>query len=94
MLTLTDNARHAVQDIAERAGLPEQGGLRIAQSPAQDGSFELSLVAEPPAGDDVIAATEGAHVYVEPETAAVLADQQLDAVQSEEGPGFLLAAQV
>lgn len=92
MLTLTDNARTAVQDIAERAGLPEQGGLRIAQSPTKDGSFELSLVAEPPAGDNVVE-TEGARVYVEPETSAVLADQQLDAVQSPEGPGFLLAAQ-
>lgn len=92
MLTLTDNARAAVQDIAERAGLPEQGGLRIAPSPAQDGSFELSLVAEAPAGDSVIDA-ERAKVYLEPETSAVLADQQLDAVQSEAGPGFLLAHQ-
>jgi len=31
MLTLTDNARLAVQDIAARAGLPEEGGLRIAE---------------------------------------------------------------
>ncbi len=32
MLTLTENARHAVEDIAERAGLPEAGGLRIAEA--------------------------------------------------------------
>lgn len=92
MLTLTENARTAVQDIAERAGLPEEGGLRIAPSATQDGSFELSLVAQAPAGDRVIDA-EGAKVYVEEETSAVLADQTLDAVQSEEGPGFLLAHQ-
>ena len=29
MLTLTDNARHAVQDIATRACLPDDGGLRM-----------------------------------------------------------------
>ena len=44
MLTLTDNARHAVQDIATRAGLPDDGGLRIAKSQQESGSFELSLV--------------------------------------------------
>ena len=27
MLTLTDNARHAVQDIATRAGLPDDGSV-------------------------------------------------------------------
>ena len=92
MLTLTDNARHAVQDIATRAGLPEQGGLRIAQSSEQVGSFELSLVAEPVAGDALVEA-EGAKVYIEPQTSAALEDQQLDAAPTEDGTGFLLAPQ-
>lgn len=92
MLTLTPNARHAVQDIASRAGLPQEGGLRIAESAQQVGSFELSLVAEPVAGDEVIEA-EGARVYVEPATSTILADQQLDATPSAEGTGFLLAPQ-
>ena len=91
MLTLTDNARTAVQDIATRAGLPTDGGLRIAEA-AQAGSFELSLVAEPVAGDDVIDAG-GARVYVEPSTAEILVDQRLDAVPSPEGTGFVLAPQ-
>ncbi len=92
MLTLTDNARVAVQDIAERAGLPAEGGLRIAQSQQQTGSFELSLVPAPVDGDDVIEA-EGTKVFVEPSTAEALADQQLDAQATEEGTGFLLAPQ-
>ncbi len=92
MLTLTDNARHAVQDITVRAGLPEEGGLRIVESAEQVGSFELSLVPAPVDGDEVIEA-EGARVYVEPSTSTVLADQQLDAAPSEEGTGFLLAPQ-
>jgi len=92
MLTLTDNARHAVADIAEKAGLPDEGGLRIAPSAEQSGSFELSLVAGPAEGDDVIEA-EGTRVFVEPETSTALADQQLDAMPSAEGVGFLLAPQ-
>lgn len=91
MLTLTDNARSAVQDIAQRAGLPEDGGLRIAEA-SQAGNFELSLVAAPVDGDEVIEAG-GARVYVEPTTSEMLADQKLDAVPSPEGTGFLLAPQ-
>ena len=92
MLALTDNARHAVQDIATRAGLPEEGGLRIAESAAQAGSFELSLVPAPVDGDEIIE-EDGARVFVEPTTATILADQQLDAAPSPEGTGFLLAPQ-
>lgn len=90
MLTLTENARHAVQDIVERAGVPAEGGLRIAPSAEQSGSFEMSLVPAPVEGDEVIA-SEGTQVFVEPEAAEVLSDQQLDATASEEGLGFLLA---
>lgn len=90
MLTLTDNARHAVQDIATRAGLPEGGGLRIVESAEQVGNFELSLVPAPVEGDDVVEA-DGAVVYIEPGTSTVLADQQLDAAPSADGTGFLLA---
>jgi len=91
MLTLTDNARHAVQDIAVRAGLPE-GGLRIAESEAQEGSFKLSLVPAPVEGDEVID-TAGARVFVEPAILTVLADQKLDAAPSPEGTVFLLGPQ-
>lgn len=92
MLALTANARHAVQDIAARAGLPEEGGLRIAESEGQAGAFELSLVPAPVDGDEVIEA-EGARVFVEPTTSTVLADQKLDAATSDEGTGFMLSPQ-
>lgn len=92
MLTLTDNARCAVQDIATRAGLPDEGGLRIAESTAQTGSFELSLVFAPSDGDEVIEA-EGARVFIEAETSTILAAQKLDATPSPEGTGFSLASQ-
>lgn len=91
MLTLTDNACHAVHDLTERAGLPEAGGMRIAQS-TQQGTFDLSLVTEPVDGDQLIEA-EGARVFVEPSTATLLADQQLDSAPAEGGTGFVLSPQ-
>lgn len=92
MLTLTENARNVVQDIATRAALPDEGGLRIASSPQEAGSFELSLVPAPAEGDQVIDAA-GTRVFVEAQTAEALADQQLDATASPEGVGFVLAPQ-
>ena len=91
MLTLTDNARNAVQDIATLAGLPEEGGLRIVETEAP-GRFELSLVPAPLDGDEVIEA-DGARVFVEPTTSTILADQTLDATPTPEGTGFSLAPQ-
>jgi Fe-S cluster assembly iron-binding protein IscA len=91
MLTLTDNARHAVQDITSLAGLPEEGGLRIVEADAP-GSFALSLVPAPVDGDEVIEAA-GARVFVEPTTSTILADQTLDATPTPEGTGFVLAPQ-
>ena len=90
MLSLTPNARHAVKEVAARARLPRHGGLRIAQSPQHAGTFEVSLVAGPVKGDEVVE-DDGARVYLEPRTSGVLADQQLDAASSPDGTGFLLA---
>jgi Fe-S cluster assembly iron-binding protein IscA len=93
VLTLTENASTAVRDLTSRAGLPESGGLRIAESQQQLGSFELALVPEAVPGDEVIA-SDGATVFVPQETATVLADLTLDADPSATGsPGFTLAPQ-
>lgn len=93
MLTLTENASTAVRDLTARAGLPESGGLRIAESEQQLGSFELALVPEAAPGDDVIDAA-GATVFVPPSTSTALADLTLDADPTEAGsPAFTLAPQ-
>lgn len=91
MLTLTENARTAVQTLTERAGLPqESGGLRIAEQEA--GGFELALVAGPTPGDDVV--TEGAaRVYVDERAATTLADQKLDVEPTGTGTAFTLLHQ-
>ncbi|VTR75450.1 MULTISPECIES: adhesin [Cellulomonas] len=92
MLTVTENASTAVRDLTTRAGLPESGGLRIAESEQQLGAFDLALVPEAVPGDEVIA-TEGATVFVPPTTAEALADLTLDAdpATGTGGPAFTLA---
>jgi Fe-S cluster assembly iron-binding protein IscA len=94
VLTLTENASTVVRDLTTRAGLPDSGGLRIAESEQQLGSFELALVPEAVPGDEVIGGTDGATVFVPQQTATVLADLTLDADPSATGsPGFTLAPQ-
>ena len=90
MLTLTENARNAVETLTTRAGLPDEGGLRIAEQ--DDGGFQLELVAGPAAGDDVVGEPD-ARVYVDPRTAQTLADQQLDVEATNDGTVFTLTPQ-
>ncbi|QGQ18544.1 adhesin [Cellulomonas sp. JZ18] len=90
MLTLTDNARTAVETLTQRAGLPEEGGLRIAEQ--DSGGFELALVAGPDPGDDVVA-EGGARVYVDSRTAQTLSDQRLDVEPTGTGTAFTLTHQ-
>lgn len=90
MLTLTDNARTAVETLTSRAGLPDEGGLRIAEQ--DEGTFELALVAAPAPDDDVVADGD-ARVYVDPRTSQTLADQQLDVSTTDAGATFTLTHQ-
>ncbi|UJP39988.1 iron-sulfur cluster assembly accessory protein [Cellulomonas palmilytica] len=91
MLTLTDNARTAVETLTARSGLPaESGGLRIEEQ--DSGAFDLALVAGPTPGDDVVEAG-AARVYVDERTAATLAASQLDVEATGTGTAFTLNAQ-
>jgi iron-sulfur cluster assembly protein len=91
VLTLTDNARTAVETLTARSGLPEQsGGLRIAEQ--DSGSFDLELVAGPTPGDDVVE-VGAARVYVDERTAFTLADQALDVETTGTGTAFTLTPQ-
>ncbi|UFU03339.1 hypothetical protein LQF12_01620 [Ruania suaedae] len=90
MLTLTENAQTAIKSITEQAGLPAEGGVRIAM--AESGTeLQLSLVPEPQNEDQIIE-DEGARVFVATETSDLLETQQLDANQSAEGTGFTLTS--
>ncbi|MCK0118232.1 Fe-S cluster assembly protein HesB [Isoptericola sp. S6320L] len=93
MLTVTDNARTAVESLAQQAGVPHEGGLRIAQSSGQPGNFELALVPAPQPDDTVVDDSGETKVFVDNEAAGALESLQLDAEPSTEGPGFVLTPQ-
>ncbi|WP_440708891.1 Fe-S cluster assembly protein HesB [Herbiconiux sp. YIM B11900] len=92
MLTLTDNAAVVVntlthrtlgQDAVTAETAPEQGGLRIASTPAGD-NFEVAVAPHPEPSDQVVE-TAGARVYLEPVAATALDDKVLDAQVDEQG---------
>ncbi|HEY8721467.1 adhesin [Pengzhenrongella sp.] len=91
MLTLTENARTTVQDLAEKAGVPEAGGLRIAAAP-ESGGFDIVLVAEPAPGDDVVDAGRS-NVFLEETASEALKDQQLDADPANAETSFTVSPQ-
>jgi Fe-S cluster assembly iron-binding protein IscA len=93
MLTVTDSARNAVEDLAQQAGVPAEGGLRIAQSSGQPGNFELALVPAPQPDDQVVDAEGAAHVFVDAEAAPALETLTLDTDPAAQGPGFVLTPQ-
>lgn len=93
MLTVTDNARTAVDDLAQQAGVPAEGGLRIAQSAGQPGNFELALVPAPQPDDQVVDDSGSSHVFVEAQAVPALDTLTLDTDPAAQGPGFVLTPQ-
>jgi iron-sulfur cluster assembly protein len=93
MLTVTDSARNAVEDLAQQAGVPAEGGLRIAQSTGQPGNFELALVPAPQPDDQIVDDSGATHVFVDAEAAPALETLTLDTDPAAQGPGFVLTPQ-
>jgi iron-sulfur cluster assembly protein len=93
VLTLTDNAVSAIRDLMVGEDLPEEAGMRIASTPDDAASLELSLASGPQAGDQVIE-KEDVRVFLEGTAAALLDDKKLDAEVSSVGrPSFRVAQQ-
>lgn len=94
MLTLTDQAVAAIRNLTTQPGLPAETGLRIAPEDGDGaGGLALSLSDGPQAGDRVIEEAD-VQVFVQPDAAAALDDQALDAEVSEDGTvSFLLQRQ-
>ncbi|MDT9592375.1 Fe-S cluster assembly protein HesB [Nocardioides zeae] len=85
MLTLTENARTIVKDIADSR--PDVAGIRIAREDAAataEPAFALSIADAPEAGDQVVE-SDGAVVYLDTGAAAELDDKVLDAAVDEGG---------
>jgi len=87
MLTLTENAQVAVQDLTQNVEDPE-AGLRITSEQDQ---LAVSVVTGPEPTDVVVDAGE-AHVYIAQDTAPALDDQVLDATRTPDGVGFMLTS--
>ena len=84
MLTLTETATTAVKAIISGNPDASGGGLRIGQGPDDNPGFAVSVVAEPVPGDSTVE-SDGAKVFLEPATSAVLDDKMLDAQVGENG---------
>jgi Fe-S cluster assembly iron-binding protein IscA len=86
MLTLTDDARLAIQALLAPDEAPADAGIRIAAATADSNGaapeLELVVVTEPAPGDQVVD-DEGARVYLD-ETAARLLDHETLDVQIDQ----------
>jgi len=83
-MILTESARNAVQALI--ADAPSEAGLRIATDVATNGrqSPVLTLrVTTGPEPTDEVMDEQGARVFLEPDAAAMLGDQTLDAELDE-----------
>jgi iron-sulfur cluster assembly protein len=81
MLTLTDDARTAIQSLTSTPDSPPEAGVRIAAAvPANGAAPELALgVAAAPEPGDQVVDDAGARLFLEPVAASSLEDQTLDA---------------
>ena len=95
MLTVTAAASVALAALLESPEVPEGAVPRLAQGHGPDGdpAVGLTLVSEPDPGDEVIAVGEGVDVFVDPEAADSLEDQQLDVELDGERVAFSLRRQ-
>jgi Fe-S cluster assembly iron-binding protein IscA len=86
MLAITDRAAAVIGQLVEQSPLPEDGGLRVDAQEQGDGTvgLDLSLV-EGPAPGDAQVDHDPAHVFLEPQAAAILSDRILDAEPAAEG---------
>ena len=83
MVTLTDHAVAAIQDLTAQPDAPAGSGLRIStdDTPA---ALRLDLVAGPAQGDAVVE-SGGARLFVDTNAAAVMGDGELDASTDPDG---------
>lgn len=82
MLTVTEQAATQIRNITDQQGLPDTGGLRIADDPA--GGLGLSL-APVPAEDDLVVNAAGATLFLDARAASALEDKTLDATLDADG---------
>jgi Fe-S cluster assembly iron-binding protein IscA len=95
VLTITDTAAEALEAIvASDPQTADTAGLRITRGVSQDGRQALAMaIADVPEPTDQVVESDRVPVFLEPETAALLDDKQLDARIEGDQIGFLLTEQ-
>lgn len=91
MLMVTENAAILIKGLSTRAHSAE-AGLRIHPTPDSLGmSIEIAASPQP---TDAVVEIEGARVFVEASTSALLADRELDALVDQGSVQFVLRDQL
>ena len=96
MISLTPAAADVIRDLMETSQVPDTGGLRMHVSDpsanSSQASLAVSLVEEPPLGDEVLDES-GVHVFLTPQAADLVGDKQLDAAIDDGKVRFMLHEQ-
>ena len=89
-LTVTPGAAVEVKRFMDAEGVtPTEGGLRVAVQPGGCSGFKYSLLIEDKAAeDDLVLASDGFNVFVDPVSAQYLSGVTIDYVTSMQGSGF------
>lgn len=94
MLTLTNSAVDAIQELTTQPGLPDDSGIRIKPTEPGEATSTFQIdVREAPEEDDQIVERGGARVFLDPDVADVFSDQTLDALVVGDTFQFRLAGQ-
>jgi iron-sulfur cluster assembly protein len=92
MLVVTEQATTVILQLVDRPEMPDDAGLRIAST--EPGNPKLTVTTDTPEEGDQVVESNGARVYLEPESAQLLDDKILDArVDDSGGVQFLVGAQ-
>jgi len=92
MLAVTERAVDAIHTLTDPPQIPDGAGLRIASGEAA-GSLQLSLVAGPDDGDQVLASGD-ALLFLDEGAAMLLDEKLIDATMSDAGEiQFILSDQ-
>ncbi|MBO0868673.1 MAG: adhesin [Micromonosporaceae bacterium] len=83
MVTLTDHAVAAIENLTTQSEAPPRSGLRIAMD-GNRGSLQLSLAPQPVQGDEVVE-SGGARLFLDRDAAVALDTKALDAGTDPDG---------
>lgn len=88
MLILTENAQKAVGRFIQNSETAVEG-LRVSVSGGGCSGLQYGMALEPaPRGDDTVVEIGEIKVFIDPESAPMLADVTVDFLDSMEGSGF------